>query len=766
MATIPLRWVLGIGMALGLVFSRPVLGCGPFFEQGIFSYTLHPDLPLNQFAQGQLGVLPPTYARSYLFVAYRHLSGMGYNEGEQKALLALWDERLHPQADLRSANPDAAVHAWHEARAQVVGGATPPPIKVFKALEARNGQVYFQLYVNCPADAFVTAARTLAERAAVWGPRSPEVREWVRTQDQVFENCAGTPRIPDPAAPHSPALLRADRAYQIAAAHFYAGNFAAAAQLFRDIAHDPTSPWRQLAPYLVARALLRQGGLVPRDDEVDTAPLTQAEQQLQAILGDQALQAIHPAAWRLWAIVRYRMAPEVRLHELAQRLLTPHLPETLKQDLWDYTLLLDRLMEERDKDRVSRARGDEVTDWILTFQDKTSGALEHALNRWAATSSHPWLVAALTKIGAGHAKVPELLAAAEKVPAEAPAFAAVTFHRVRLLAETGRRDEARQRLDGLLARDGTMFPPSGRNLLLALRMKLARNLEEFLTYAPRLPVAITYNFDGRELPAELESSERLKLIARDRPLFDADAVRVLNRRLPLGTLREAVHRDMLPTHLRRELAVATLVRSLLLGEEDTTRDLVPVVKQLAPELGPYLDEYRAATNKESRVLAGLFMILRFPGLKPYVQENIGRVIPLDQVDSYRDNWWCAVKSATPNHPREAERLSTPLESLYPDSQDEGFEFLRPGQTAAAQQELQRLAALGTAPNYLSQQVTAWGQRPSSDSRVPEALHLAVKATRVGCTDADTGKFSKAAFELLHQRYAKSPWAQKTQYWYK
>jgi hypothetical protein len=61
---------------------------------------------------------------------------------------------------------------------------------------------------------------------------------------------------------------------------------------------------------------------------------------------------------------------------------------------------------------------------------------------------------------------------------------------------------------------------------------------------------------------------------------------------------------------------------------------------------------------------------------------------------------------------------------------------------------------------------AWAQRTSDDPRVPEALHLAVRATRFGCTDADTGTFSKAAFDLLHQRYPKSSWAQKTKYWYK
>jgi hypothetical protein len=761
-----LRWMLAIGIVVGLLCSRPAFGCGPFFEQAIFTYSLHPDLPLTSFAQGQLGILQPTYARSYLYVAYRYLIGMGFNREEQEALVALWDERLNPQADLWNPNASAAIKAWSDVRAQIADGGPSLHIDVFKALEARNGQFYSHVYVNCPADAFLTAAHTLTERIGQFGADSVEVREWVRAQDRVFGNCSGAQAIPDPASPQSPAILRADRAYQIAAAHFYAGNFATAEPMFRDIANDPSSPWRQIAPYLVARALLRRGTLVPRYDEVDKAALAQAEQQLHAVLRDQALQAVHPAARRLLAVVRFRLEPDQRLHELAQSLLTPNIGPTLKQDLWDYTLLLDRATDERHGADVSAARRDEVTDWILTFQDGNPSALEYALGRWTATAAQPWLVAVLSKVDARHPRVPELLTAAEKVPAEAPSYASVMFHQLRLLAGSGRRDAARQRLDTLLSQGAPMFPPSARNLLLALRLKLARTLDEFLTYAPRPPVAITYNIDGRELPEDLETSERLKLIARDRPLFDGDAARIFNQRLPLGTLRELVHRSILPTHLRRELAMAALVRSLLLGEEATTRDLIPVVKTFVPELGPSLDEYRATINREARAFMGLFMVLRFPGLRPYVQDNVGRLTPLDQIDNYRDNWWCAVDTAAPGASREADRLSPPLEVLYRAGQDHAPDFLSAGQAAAAQQELQRLAALGPAPNYLSQQVTAWGQKNASDPRVPEALHLAVKSTRFGCTDADTGRFSQAAFELLHQRYPKSPWTQKTKHWYK
>jgi hypothetical protein len=572
--------------------------------------------------------------------------------------------------------------------------------------------------------------------------------------------------IPAPAAPQGPEIFQKDRAYQIAAAHFYAGDLAVAERLFRDIADDPASHWRPLGPYLVARALLRQGSLVPRYHDVDKAKLTDAKHTLHAILADNNLQIIHAATQRLLGVVRARLEPVERLQELAQSLLTPNLGPTLKQHLWDYTLLLDRVTDDRHGGDAAAARRHEMTDWILTFQDTSAGALEHALERWTATSALPWLVASLAKVDVGHPRSHELLAAAEKVPQEAPAYVSVTFHRLRLLAASGKRDEARQQVDSLLSQGGHTFPPSARNLLLALRMKLARTLHEFLTYAPRVPVAITYNIDGRELPEDLETNERLKLIAQDQPLFDADAARVLNRRLPLDTLRELVHRSVLPTYLRRELAIGVLTRSLLLREEDTTRDLVPVVKTFIPELGPWLDEYRASVSREARAFTGIFMILRFPGLKPFVQDNVGRLTALDHIDNYRDNWWCALEPSTLGTSREGGRLSTPLETLYRTAQDHTLEFVSATQAHAAQHELQRLASLGPAPNHFSQQVMAWAQKAPGDTRVPEALYLAVRATRFGCTDADTGQLSKAAFDLLHERYPKSPWAQKTKYWYK
>jgi hypothetical protein len=93
-------------------------------------------------------------------------------------------------------------------------------------------------------------------------------------------------------------------------------------------------------------------------------------------------------------------------------------------------------------------------------------------------------------------------------------------------------------------------------------------------------------------------------------------------------------------------------------------------------------------------------------------------------------------------------------------------FLSADQRMAASAERDRLSHIGTAPNYFGRVVLAWAKAHPEDPRVPEALHLMVRAGHFGCTNRDTGDFSRQSFELLHRRYAASEWAKQTPYWFK
>lgn len=609
-----------------LCSSPPLFGLVPVFEQAVFIPSEYPDFSLDRFTHGELGVLQPTYARPYLYVAYRYLVGIEFDPEEQSATLAFLHERL-----------------------------------------------------ECPESVLQSVEETISGDIQRFGAGSEEITRSVRELEEHCANC-------------------------------FQGKIISTAQ-----------------KNLIGLVSLGQG-------------------------------------------------PEERLRELAKMVLKRNTGEVLKQDLWNYTMLLDRFAH-RGFDAIPEAiRRDDVTDWLFTFPAKGESAQEHSLQKWRETSSLPWLIASLSKIGVEHPKLPELFDAAGKVQMDSLAYPSVAFHSIRLLMHSGKKEEARRKLDVLLSPGGLPLLPSARNLFLALRMKVARDLDEFLKYAPRRPVSLGYTEEGMngELPPTPDNDKRLQALAGGRVFLDVDAVKVLNERMPLRLIKEAAQRGGLPVHLRRELALAAWVRSVLVHDDTTGRELAPMLGNLQPELKQDLIAYRSAPTSEARQFAAIFIILKFPGMRPYVNTGIGRLTPLNQIDNYRDNWWgrfdpqatCEPWSnLNPYTSMKGPEISEPLRLLYPNATPDFPDFLDKAQQATAKAEWNKLASIEAAPTYLSRQVIAWAKRAPHDPRVPEALHRAVKSTRFGCTTRETLQFSKQAFQLLHKRYLKSHWATKTKYWY-
>jgi len=653
------------------------------------------------------------------------------------------------------------VKAWLDARQKVSGVGAAPKIEVFRNREKPNE---YESYLNCQNDAFETAATTLETRISKFGSDSALLKEWVEAQDRVFANCSEGQTMPPDLPAEADGLLRADRQYQKAAANFYSGNFAAAKSLFDSIALDAKSPWRGNAPYLLARTLLRKASLGP--DESKKEALTQAEQQLNKVLADQGLKSSHSASKRLLSIVRLRLHPEERLHELALSLASAHASANLKQDLWDYTVLLDQFIGDDEahhqKATVQPAvlHTDDLTDWVVTFQSADAEALNHSLARWDATSSVPWLVLALSKMDAQNPKATALQQAAAKIPASSPAFPSVSFQSIRLDIAAGRPVDARIKLDTLLQKHRATFNASAVNLLLHQRLMVSSNLEDFLTYAQRVPAGFSWDEDGTEIPVEADElgsdSERIK----GKVLFDSDAGEILNRRLPVALLAEAAANKNLPENLRRDLTQATWLRAVMLGNHAIATALAPSLKLLVPEMTPLLNQYTGVPDPAGKKFSAIYAWLKFPGLEPVIDVGSGRGTPLNEQDSYRDNWWCAAALAEPQANAGDAKNSGPFAGKPSPN------FLTAAQRATAEKEYAVLASFGAAPNYLCRQVIEWATSHPTDPRVPEALHLAVKATRYSCTDKQTGKWSKAAYDFLHQHYPGNTWTKQTPYWFK
>jgi hypothetical protein len=199
----------------------------------------------------------------------------------------------------------------------------------------------------------------------------------------------------------------------------------------------------------------------------------------------------------------------------------------------------------------------------------------------------------------------------------------------------------------------------------------------------------------------------------------------------------------------------------LLGDTKTADELAPILAKLVPETAELLNKYVSTTEPEEKKFAAIYAWLKTPGLEPIVDAGLGREAPLHQQDVYRDNWWCGSSyvPTTPEENREVVQFTATTTAQAP-------RFVSAAEVAQGERESQSLRTLGAAPNYISREVIQWANSHPTDPRVPEALHLAVRTTRYGCTDKESPRWSKAAFDVLHRKYPTSTWAKKTPYWFK
>jgi hypothetical protein len=87
----------------------------------------------------------------------------------------------------------------------------------------------------------------------------------------------------------------------------------------------------------------------------------------------------------------------------------------------------------------------------------------------------------------------------------------------------------------------------------------------------------------------------------------------------------------------------------LLGDEGTAKTLATLLQELAPDLKEPLQGYLDAKEPGSRTFAAIFLMLRFPGMRPYVQAGFERLTPPGKLDELRDNWWCPFRPVPNGH---------------------------------------------------------------------------------------------------------------------
>jgi hypothetical protein len=742
------RLACAAGIA-GAVATAYVLACGPMLVAMRPMESLRP-AQLEPYDRGELGIVREHFARRYLVQAFRRFNGLAPIEVSPKPGVVT---PFVPAADL------PPIKEWRELHARITGA--DPAIDQ----DRRIGD--YQLITNCMLDAYGTAAKTGRARVDKYGAGSAEVRDWFRAQDAVLANCSGKELVaPDAAPANADALTRADRAYQIAAAHFYAMQFDEAARRFRQIATDATSPWRPYGRYLAGRALLRQATIPER---LDREKMIAARAEFQAAIADRDAAFLHESARGLLHLIASRIEPAQVARDLAATLAGSG-PVTTDQ-LDEYERLMNSVLGDvatfdyadvADRDAIAGSA--ELNDWIVVMQGTGDMAAARAVAQWKRSRGAPWLVASLWKVPANHPDAPALLDAAGRVDASSPAYLTVAFLRVRLLAERGRADEARTLLATLprQARDST--DAEAVNMLAAERFMLARSLDDLLQAAPRLVASA--RLDGapwNDTETDPDPGGPLKRL----PVFDDDAGIVFSRRLPLARLVEASKAQALPARLRLHVASAAFTRGWMLGRDDEALAVAPILRALSPSAAADLQKFEAAAPAD-RHIAGLRLVLRTPGLRADVkgledeQEYGEKELAREFDHTFRRNWWCAISRGESKTSLSESPL---LPALYRSQDVPAPAFLTADERAAVQRERDAMAALGPAPNYLAGEAVKWAKARPADLEAAEALAHAVEGTRWGCGNSATTAASKAAFQTLHQLFPRSEWARKTRYWY-
>jgi len=823
-----------LAMLVVILFVQSGLGCSHEGSSAVFTQVFGPDQPYASYAKGRLGVIGREYRIRNIVVAYDTLSGRGLTPAEQKAAESA-DRYYNPEGYASPNNPNVSddptqksgIETWHD----TTGGSYSVEHKV-------PGQDY-ETFTNCLNDAFAHAAETLTELRAKYGKPGaadpPDIQDWIAGQQAVFSNCSdGSSRefqyphpppplpatMPKPAPANAPLWLHQDRGYQLAAAQFYALDYDAALAGFRAIAGDKSSPWAPLARYIVARVLIRMATLPAQPvapnlspeaaqraaedrDKAALALYAQARDQLQGILRDPAMKALHPQSEHLLDFVMLRLDPRAQAEELARRLSAPVPPRAAdsdyKQNVIDlgyaYTSLPQVAWPQviaKGKTAALKPRSP-LLRWIddlyganygdsgliglsLAYQRASTDAerFQDALAAWRETHGAQWLVAALTIARPGDDGVHELIDAAMAVAPTSPAYPSVTYHRLRLAAWASRSTSTSYaEVTALLPGIERTQSRSTFNLFLDAQASLAPTLDAFLKSSTSIPASYT-DVDGFEdgspnpdYPIDTKVTLcGVDVYAPNALHFDESVATVYNQRMPLSRLLQAALSPSLPPNLRFQLAHMAWTRALLLDAPETARALAPYLAQCQPAFKTWLDQYAAAKTSDERHVLGLLAMMRFTSTEPMVR--VGGERDFAAYDDFRGNWWVDERFTEAQNPIEAKKprlFSQPIvpRDGSPEAQPEP-PFLTAADSAAADREIAALEKIGYASDYFAHEALDWVKSHPTDPNDADVLGFAMRVVRNAGRDEATRELNHQLFDTLHRSFPKSEWAIRYTTW--
>lgn len=724
------------------------------FSENMFMPEYHvPQADITDYAIGNLGVLQSTYWRIYQYLAYRALTGHALTN-DQVASLSIEGWRVgttHQKWDYAYDTKANGVNRWLSARQLITGTLEIKDLNV-----RREAGHYYNYYISCTANALELAANTLKVRLEKHGESF--ARQWLAGQDAVFANCSGQhyrqldkpvkgemiepPKLEN----NAPSWLVNDRAYQIAAAYFYAEKFDEARASFQAIAKNKQSPWHTISSYLAARCLIRQatlqyqpvaGTLVAEQHEAATktgkALLSLAKKELLFI------SKTYPPAKQLITYIDAQLDPSARLASLGKLLASSDINDDTPQQLTDYLLLLDRA----ETNSAIKLGKDPMTKWIglmqgYAFDRYDSGeeyekklekqrqtSIESARAEWLKDQkSATWLLPIVSHAKLGELKTDELKAI-NAVPEASPAYQTMQYHLARIAIAENKLNDADEIVSKMLAQYSPSMSIANKNRWLALKTVTAKTLAEYLQALPR---QYAEEFRAVPIPNETNPPPKIPTVG-----FDVDYTQHLYHDFSLAELNGLLANKDFPAQYDNKILKETMwARAIILEDFETAKNLSDSLMQGRDSTKHLFERFKNAQTDDEKRLAAILIFTNVPELNLY-----GNPYGYDWNDSSCFN----KDTCTP----------------------QTLNFMQANAVEAAKIEHQKLYKFSIQNEYIAPALLAWVKQKPKDAEAPKALHFFVYRKNYG-QKPDT-KFAREAFRLLHLHYPNSEWASKTKYYY-
>ncbi len=800
------RGVIASFLALSFMCTPtpPARACAPDLAYSILVNGNHPDLPLKLYAAGNIGVVQPGWAKSYLVVAYRYLNLKPLSKYEQDSIVNLWHFRINHGSRFSTMGLIDDRDAYLALRSKAIG-----------ADAKKNSDLSWNMgrfcYDHAISDSSMSQARqTLTQLLQKYKPLSPQVREWVKAQDGLYglpvqkeQQVIAPAELPKTAD----STLQDYRNYQIAAANFYLHNYDKALSKFEQIAAKANSPLKDIASYMVLRVKADDVRLTHNDENNTVANLLQsaASRADKVSTRENILNLLRP--------INYLHETSVEAVKMLSSSIVRGTTERFGGDVGDLTFLLDGnpLQEESTAEPISTATdskadskpdassdesktikelvaASDLADWVITIQssvfadlhydDSNEGKAKekarekryasHALQMWRQTKSLPWLVAAVTTNGLRSPATSDLREAAKNVARTSPAYLTCRFYIADALIDSDKKQEARAVLLPLLGT--SKLPPSSRNLF-GMQMAAAS-----ATAADYLKFAVQYAPETLQSNTDLVTPKFLKDESRNSystevPAFDSEVADDISRNAPLSTWMAFAQSNSIPQQFKAIVLRSAWTRAQLLQRNDQALKISDAMAATNPVLRNSVARFKSAPEGLARQFAGACVVLKNFGMTPYLGGGLERHGErVDEFDWYNGNFWVPFPLVKEKQDSDQDRWSFYETVAFNGSvamaeRMKGYganglnSRLTPAEKKQADEE--RALLLKNNPSrYYGQTVLSWAKSHPSDPDVPEMLYRVVKLPKWTAESKDGSEFSKKAYLALHSKYPGSKWAKK------